>query len=36
MVLCEQHARALHADHPITVGQRSMWPCDVCRREVKP
>jgi hypothetical protein len=35
LVLCEPHAQALHQDHPLTVGQRSMWPCDVCRREVQ-
>jgi hypothetical protein len=35
-VLCAGHARRLHADHPLTVGQRSQWPCDVCRREAQP
>ena len=32
MVLCKPHALTLHADHPLQVGRRSMWPCDVCRR----
>ena len=35
LVLCKPHAQALHEDHPLTVGARSAWPCDVCRREAR-
>jgi hypothetical protein len=33
LVLCKPCAQTLHRDQPLTVGPRTGWPCDVCRRE---
>jgi hypothetical protein len=36
LVFCKPCAQTLHRDHPLTVGPRTGWPCDVCRREERP
>jgi hypothetical protein len=33
LVLCKPCAQTLSRDHLLTVGPRTGWPCDVCRRK---